>query len=179
MAFAKISEAEEIAEAIKRELGRIRVSIDYKLLIQTLIELELAYPMVTSRYRWISPLGSVSFQDVVPKNFVALLMQTRFICDPDHVLQLYCYNDEKLIYYDEDMVLSKYLNPLTYMEMGALIVSKRYGNIVVVNKSPTDTAYFAYTTAWGLCTKVVWDATVKALSDIIAEEFRLARVVAE
>jgi hypothetical protein len=168
--------AEEIAEAIKEKLGRIRISIDYKLLIQCLMELELVQPMVVSRYSWVNPLSVVSFTDVVPRG-VALLMQTRFTCDPEHVLQVYAFCDDRLIFYDEDMVLSRYLTPLTYMEMGALIVSKKKGIIMAVNKSATDKAYFSYTTVWGLCTDAVWRATVRALSDVIADELKLPKVL--
>jgi hypothetical protein len=177
MSAQKLKDAWEIAEAIKERLGRIRISIDYKLLMQCLMELGLAVPMSTSRYSWIDPLGAASFIDVTPRGYIALLMQSRFTCDPDHALMLYCYTDGRLVYYDEDMVLSRYLNPLTYLEMGALIPSRKWGNIAAVNKTATDKAYFSYVTVWGLCTDTVWKAAVKALSDVLADEFKLPKVM--
>jgi hypothetical protein len=165
-----------IAKAIRAELGRIRISIDYKLIIQALMELELAQPVTNSNYFWLGPYEVAKFEIVVPRGRVAMIMQTRFTCDPDHALAVYIYADGKLVFRDEDMVQSRYIHPLTFMEMGSLVISREKGEFIVKNKTGS-TAYFAHQTILGHTDAETWNAVIKALSDVVAEELNLPIVL--
>ena len=167
---------EAVAKAIKAELGRIRISIDYKLIIQTLMELELAQPATNNNYFWLGPHEVVKFEIVVPKGGVAMLMQTRFTCDPDHALAVYVYTDGKLVFWDEDMVQARYIHPLTFMEMGSLVISREKGEFIVRNKTGS-TAYFSHQTILGHTDAETWNAVIKALSNVVAEELNLPMVL--
>jgi hypothetical protein len=169
-------EAEAIAKAIRKELGRIRISIDYKLIIQTLMELELAQPATNNNYYWLGPNEVVKFEIVVPRGMVALLMQTRFVCDPDHALAVYVYTDGKLMFWDEDMVQARYIHPLTFMEIGSLVISREKGEFIVRNKT-SSTAYFSHQTILGHTDAETWNAVIKALSNVVAEELNLPLVL--
>jgi hypothetical protein len=163
---------EAVAKAVKKELGRIRILIDYRLIIQTLMELELVQPATNNNYYWLGPNEVVKFEIVVPRGMVALLMQTRFVCDPDHALALYAYADGKLVFWDEDMVQARYLQPLTFMEIGSLVISREKGEFIVKNKTGS-TAYFSHQTILGHTDVGTWNAVIKALSDVVAEELNL------
>jgi hypothetical protein len=167
---------EAIAKAIKAELGRIRISIDYKLIIQTLMELELAQPATNNNYYWLGPNEVVKFEIVVPRGMVTLLMQTRFTCDPDHALAVYIYSDGKLVFWDEDMVQARYIHPLTFMEIGSLVISREKGEFIVRNKTAS-TAYFSHQTILGRTDAETWNAVIKALSNVVAEELNLPMVL--
>jgi hypothetical protein len=162
---------EAIAKAIRRELGRIRISI-----IQTLMELELAQPATNFNYFWLGPGEVVKFEIVVPRGRVAMLMQTRFTCDPDHALAVYIYTDGKLVFWDEDMVQARYIHPLTFMEMGSLVISRGKGEFIVRNKTAS-TAYFSHQTILGHTDAETWNAVIKALSNVVAEELNLPIVL--
>jgi hypothetical protein len=167
---------EAVAKAIRAELGRIRISIDYKLIIQTLMELELAQPATNNNYYWLGPNEVVKFEIVVPRGMVALLMQTRFACDPDHALAVYVYTDGKLVFWDEDMVQARYIQPLTFMEMGSLVISREKGEFIVRNKT-SSTAYFSHQTILGRTDVETWNAVIKTLSNVVAEELNLPTVL--
>jgi hypothetical protein len=169
--------AEEIAEAIWRRLGRIRVSIDYVIFIQALFDLGIARPAVSSRYVNLAPNSTVEFVESVPPGYVAVLGETRFSVDPDHAIALYVYiklpsvPEEILAFYDDDMVKAKYSSPLNYLTIGTLLPSER-GRFIVVNKTG-DPAYFSHTTVYAVITKKMWEITVRAISMVICEEFKL------
>jgi hypothetical protein len=169
--------AEEIAEAIWRRLGRIRVSIDYVVFIQALFDLGLARPATSSRYVNLAPNSTIELIESVPPGYVAVLGETRFHVDPDHAIALYAYikvpgvPEEILAFYDDDMVKAKYSSPLNYLAMGTLLPSER-GRYVIINKTDS-TAYFSHTTVYVVITKKMWEITVRAVSMVICEEFKL------
>jgi hypothetical protein len=161
---------EEIAEAILRRLGRIRVSIDYVVFIQALFDLGIARPATSTRSLSLAPNSTIEFVESVPPGFVAVLGESRFSVDPDHSLALYSYVKIPGVY-DDDMVQAKYIHPLNYLAMGTLLPSER-GRYVVVNKTAS-TAYFSHTTVYAVITKKMWEITVRAVSMVICEEFKL------
>jgi hypothetical protein len=167
---------EAIAKAIRKELGRIRISIDYKLIIQTLMELELAQPATNFNYFWLGPHEVVKFEIVVPKGRVAMLMQARFTCDPDHALAVYIYTDGKLMFLDEDMVQARYIQPITFMEIGSLVISREKSEFIVRNKTGS-TAYFSHQVILGHTDAETWNAVIKAVSNVVAEELNLPIVL--
>jgi hypothetical protein len=169
--------AEEVAEAIWRRLGRIRISIDYVVFIQTLFELGIAKPATSTRSLTLAPGSVMEFVESAPPGYVAVLGESRFSVDPDHSLALYAYikipgvEEEILAFYDDDMVQAKYISPLNYLAMGTLLPSER-GRFIVVNKTGS-TAYFSHTTVYAIISKKMWEITVRAVSRIICEEFKL------
>jgi hypothetical protein len=169
--------AEEIAEAIWRRLGRIRVSIDYVIFIQALFDLGIARPATSSRHVTLAPNSVVELVESVPPGYVAVLGETRFYVDPDHAIALYAYikipgvPEEILAFYDDDMVKAKYTTPLNYLAMGTLLPSER-GRFIIINKT-AGTAYFSHTTVYAIITKKMWEITIRAVSMVICEEFKL------
>jgi hypothetical protein len=169
--------AEEIADAIFKRLGRIRVSIDYVVFIQALLDLGLARPTTSTRHVNLAPNSTIEFIESVPPGYMAVLGETRFYVDPDHAIALYAYikipgiPEEILAFYDDDMVKAKYASPLNYLAMGTLLPSER-GRYVVVNKTAS-TAYFSHTTVYAIITKKMWEITMRAVSMVICEEFKL------
>jgi hypothetical protein len=169
--------AEEIAEAIWRRLGRIRVSIDYVVFIQALLDLGIARPVTSSRHVTLAPNSVVELVESVPPGYVAVLGETRFFVDPDHAIALYAYikvpgvPEEMLAFYDDDMVKAKYTTPLNYLAMGTLLPNER-GRFIVVNKTAS-IAYFSHTTVYAIISKKMWEITVRAVSMVICEEFKL------
>lgn len=164
---------EKIAEAIYKRLGRIRISIDYSVFLQTLLELGLTIPVTSFRYAWLKPGASVEFVETVPEGYIGILGETRWTCSPDHDIEFYTYVDDQPAFYDQDCVGSRYLFPLSYAMLGTLLPVKKSGRVVVINKSSTDTAYFSYQTVWALVSIGIWDITMRAVSRIIGEEFKL------
>jgi hypothetical protein len=169
--------AEEIAEAIWRRLGRIRISIDYVVFIQALFDLGIARPATSTRSLSLAPNSTIEIVESAPPGYVAVLGESRFSVDPDHSLALYAYvkipgvDEEILAFYDDDMVQAKYIHPINYLMIGTLLPSER-GRFIVVNKTAS-TAYFSHTTVYAIISKKMWEITVRAVSRVICEEFKL------
>jgi hypothetical protein len=169
-------EPKAIAEAIRDELGRIRIPLDYQLALHVLTELELAQPVVLNEYRWLNPGEVASLTFTVPKGRVYVFRQSRFACDPDHALSLHVYADGKLVFWDNDMVLTRYIHPLTFADTLGIVVAKERGELVARNKAGS-TAYFSHLTILANVKADMWSAVAEAISDIIAGDLRLPTVL--
>lgn len=169
-------EPEAIAKAIRDELGRIRIPLDYQLALQVLTELELAQPVVLSEYRWLNPGETARFTFTVPKGRVYVFTQSRLACDPDHALSIHVYADGKPVFWDDDMVLARYIHPLTFLDTLGIVVAKERGELVAKNKSGS-TAYFSHLTILANVKADMWSAVTEAISDIIAEDLQLPTVL--
>lgn len=162
----------DIAKAIKEELGYIRLAVDFKLLIQALMEVGVVKPTTHSLSLTLSPNQVVKHVLRVPRDYVYLLGQARFACDPDHAISFYAYIDGDPVFWDDDMVQARYLTPVTFLEIGALIVLRDKGEFIVVNKT-SSTAYFSYNAIFAYTTRETWDVVTTAVSDTLAKALNL------
>jgi hypothetical protein len=162
----------DVARVLREELGIIRVAVDFKLLIQALMEVGVVRPATHSLGIMLAPSKAVKHVLRVPRDHVYLLVQARFACDPDHALELYIYVDGDLVYWDGDMVQARYIHPLTMMEMGALIALRDRGEFIIANKTSSP-AHFSYNVVFAYTTSETWSKITEAISDTVAKALNI------
>jgi hypothetical protein len=165
---------EAVAEAIRARLGRIRVSLDYRFIFQTLIALEQASLEAGFYSLWLDPGVAVKLSYTVPRGNIAVVIESRVVCDPDHAIASYIYVDGRPRVYDTDMVQARYLTPLNFMDVGGLVLAREKLEFLLVNKADVR-AYISHLTQYLLVRKDVWDVVRDAVVSVIAEELKLPR----
>jgi hypothetical protein len=166
---------EVIARVVREELGIIRLSADFKLLMQALMEVGVMRVATHALSLWLNPSQVVKHVLRVPRGYVYLLGQVRVVCDPDHALSFYAYIDGDLVFWDDDVVQAKYLTPITPMEIGALLVLRDKGEFIVVNKT-SSTAYFSYQATFVYTTAEYWSRVTEAVSDAVAKALNIPTI---
>jgi hypothetical protein len=160
---------EKLAQAIARELTRIRLSINFLELFTTLIHLGkgeaysgvVVIPMPANyTYRFTYP---------IPAGKVLLIAEATFYTDVDHALEFRYWFDGKLKWEDLDMIKGNYPEPINFFRLGSLLPIYDNFKVEIVNKT-TSTVY--WTTCWkyGLFDRDIYDLVIKKYFETIMGE---------
>jgi hypothetical protein len=161
----------ELAIAIKEELGRTRLSINFLELFTTLIHLGKGDALAGVVVIPMPPNYTYRFKYSVPRERVLLISEAVFSTDTDHAIEFRYWFDEKLVWEDLDMMKSNYPEAINFFRLGALKPIFDSFRVEIINKT-SNIVYWSTCWKYGLFDKDIYDKVIKRYFDTILEEIK-------
>jgi len=159
---------------MEARVGQITIPIDFTQFYTTLIHQGIVTPYAQVLNLYIPPNYTVKWGVKGPTDYVALLVEQVITVSPDHDLSIEVYSDGNLLYSDNDMTQAKYNYPINFpRRFGALIPATNRIDLVLTNKSSTDTVYFSLWYTFGSIKREYYENIYRQFFKVLAITLKL------